>query len=165
MSFWDDTIQLLMIDRMKDIKLLPYNNKSKKEIEIIEIGKTQSISTTVTIPYRTDFYQIIWLKKGVLSASINFEEIIIQPNTVLFINKNKIQSYSAQSKVLIDIILFTDTFYNKYMTDNIRIEKCLLFSDLTENSFIKADNPNFQVIKDILFDEYFNHSDSFSMIS
>lgn len=51
---------------MKEVKLLPYHTDRNKEIEIIELGKNQSISTSVNTPYRTDFYQIIWFKKGML---------------------------------------------------------------------------------------------------
>jgi AraC family transcriptional regulator, transcriptional activator of pobA len=148
---------------MKEIKLFPYKNEQNKEIEIIEIGKRYKVSTLVSTPYRTDFYQIIWFKKGTVSVHIDFEEIPIEPDTILFLNKNKIQSYLATGKVEADIIIFTENFYNNSFSTTKRIERGLLFSDLLVNSIIKPSDPNFKIIKDIIFNEYFNQDDDFHL--
>lgn len=147
---------------MKEVKLLPYHTDRNKEIEIIELGKNQNISTSVNTPYRTDFYQIIWFKKGMLTAQFDFEEIIFEPDTIVFLNKNKIQSYSAEGEVQADLILFTDTFYNKSMATTSHIDRCFLFSDLLGKSVIKAQNINFKAIKNLIFHEYYNHDDQFN---
>lgn len=147
---------------MKKVKLLPYQSDKTKEIEIIEIGKSQTIDSSVETPYRTDFYQIIWFKKGKMTGSVDFEKIEFEPNTITFLNKNKIQSYKDFENVEAVIFLFTDNFYNNSLASSRHIDRSLVFSDLIENSTIKATNPNFSIIENILFDEYFQMDDIIS---
>ncbi|WP_052732245.1 helix-turn-helix domain-containing protein [Hymenobacter terrenus] len=146
---------------MLKTKLISYQSKSTKEIEIIRVDESTSLSELITKPYRTDFFQIIWFKQGSITAYLNFEEIKIEPNTILFLNKNTTQFYNFKSKINADIILFTENFYNKSMAEINHISHSLIFNDLAKHPIIKPSDSNFSSILNIILDEYYNYNDSY----
>lgn len=48
----------------------------------------------VTVPHRTSFYHILWLKSGVSQHFVDFQTYPdIQPDTLLFINKDAVHAF------------------------------------------------------------------------
>lgn len=94
----------------------------------------------LTVPHRTDFYQIIWFKKGSCNHMVDFNLINIQPNSVLFVDKNSIQCFDKLAVIEGEVLLFTDNFFCKEVEDTKLLRSSLLFNDLYTISTIKIEN-------------------------
>ncbi|WP_158979332.1 helix-turn-helix domain-containing protein [Cellulophaga sp. L1A9] len=88
-------------------------------------------------PHRTDFYQIIWFKKGISKHMVDFNLIKIQPNTLLFVDKNSIQCFDETVQIEGEILLFTDNFFCKTEEDTRFLRSSMLFNDLYAISTIQ----------------------------
>ncbi|WP_343688933.1 helix-turn-helix transcriptional regulator [Chitinophaga sp.] len=108
------------------------------EFEIIPLDKLYSHhADMLTTPHRTGFYHILWFREGTPVHWVDFEPIQIQPGTLLFLNKDRVQRFDVQADAEGYAILFTADFFNKdlkYLHGNI------LFNDLMKVAMIHLSN-------------------------
>jgi len=104
------------------------------EFEIIPLEKLYNDHTEVlTTPHRTGFYHIFWFQHGNHVHWVDFEPIQIQPGTLLFLSKDRVQRFDAHARATGYVILFTGDFFNqdlKYLHSNI------LFNDLMKVAMV-----------------------------
>lgn len=108
------------------------------EFEIIPLEKLYSNhADMLTTPHRTGFYHILWFLKGTPVHWVDFAPIQVQPGTLLFLNKDRVQRFDVHANAEGYAILFTGDFFSqdlKYLHSNI------LFNDLMKVAMIHLPN-------------------------
>jgi len=90
-------------------------------------------------PHRTDFYHIIWVKKGNPTHVIDFNPVQLAENSLTFLNKDVVQIYDDndfEGKA----ILFTESFFSKTELDIRFLKESILFNDLFTISTIQLNS-------------------------
>ncbi|WP_299780865.1 helix-turn-helix transcriptional regulator [uncultured Formosa sp.] len=140
---------------VSDIKKYWFKTGILHEFEVENLGNLYAKSfNELTVPHRTEFYQIIWFKKGSPKHMVDFNPIEIKPNSILFVDKNSVQCYDSDTPIDGEILLFSDNFFCKTEADTKFLRSCMLFNDLHALSNIelntgltKVFNSFFQLIK------------------
>lgn len=114
-----------------DIKKYSFKTGLPQEFEILDMETTfQKHKNILTSTHRAGFYHIIWFQKGSPTHLVDFNPIRIEPNTILFLNKDTVQRFDEQTNFGGKIILFTDSFFCKSEADTKFLRSCILFNDL-----------------------------------
>lgn len=101
------------------------------EFEIADLGQLYvEFPEILTTSFRTGFYHILWFKKGSPNFMVDFKPITITPDTILFLGKDTVQRFGANSHFEAKAILFTDSFFCKTEYDAGFLRSSILFSDL-----------------------------------
>ncbi len=132
--------------------IIKYNFKSglPLEFEILNIADLYKYSKELMIaPHRTDFYHIIWFKEGKGTHLIDFKPHEIKSNSLLFVNKNKVQRFDLAGKYEAKVLLFTDSFFCRSTPDVKFLKETILFNDLFDNSEVQLDKED-KIFGDIL---------------
>lgn len=116
-----------------EIKTVKFKSGLPLEIEVIPIAQTVTThQQTITNPHRAEFYHIFWVQKGTAHYQIDFETVTVQPNSFLFVSKDRVQSLDNSSKHDGRLLLFTDNFFAKHETDSQYLHSTILFNDLVD---------------------------------
>lgn len=116
-----------------------YNFKSgfKHELEVLSLAALYaSQRQTVTHPHRANFYHIFWFANGPHTHFVDFTPITVKKNSLLFVNKEQVQSFDQQGNIEGKLILFTDRFFAKSADDLRFINNSILFNDFMEPAVI-----------------------------
>ncbi|QDO94926.1 helix-turn-helix domain-containing protein [Formosa sediminum] len=125
------------------------------EFEVVNLKElyTKSFNELI-VPHRTEFYQIIWFKKGSPKHMVDFNPVDIKPNSILFVDKNSVQCFDSSEPIEGEVLMFSDNFFCKTEVDTKFLRSCMLFNDLHAVSNIemtgglsKTFNSFFQLIK------------------
>ncbi len=114
-------------------KIQKYNFKEglPQEFEIINFDLLfNKFSEEIKKPHRVEFYQIFWFQEGSPTHLVDFKPIKVNPNSLLFINKNSVQLFDTKTRFKGKAILFTDNFYCKTKLDTQFLKTTILFNDL-----------------------------------
>ncbi|GAA0872982.1 hypothetical protein GCM10009117_21290 [Gangjinia marincola] len=102
-----------------------------QEFEIIDFNLFfTDFSKEIKKPHRVEFYQIFWFQEGSPTHMVDFKPIKINPNSLLFINKNSVQLFDTETTFKGKAILFTDNFFCKTKLDTRFLKSTILFNDL-----------------------------------
>lgn len=93
---------------------------------------------SLTAPHRTGFYHILWFQLGSPTHLVDFKEVKIEPNSLLFLNKDTVQKFDKQGNYDGKVILFTDSFFCKSEADTSFLRGTILFNDLFAVSQIQV---------------------------
>ncbi|WP_117885389.1 helix-turn-helix domain-containing protein [Aureibaculum luteum] len=122
-----------------NIKKYGFKEGVPHEFELLDLGTHYAnLFDDLIIPHRTDFYQIIWFKSGMPKHMVDFHPIEIQPNSILFVDKNSVQCYDSKEPIDGEILLFTDNFFCKTEYDTKFLRSSMLFNDLYAISSIEV---------------------------
>ncbi len=114
----------------EEIKYYKFKSGLKHEFEILNIKDLfTKCGEIMTISHRTDFYQILWFMKGDLTHIVDFEPIKIEPDTMLFLNKNIVQKFDSNGDYNGTVILFTENFFCRTQEDVQFLKNNILFND------------------------------------
>jgi AraC-like DNA-binding protein len=119
--------------------IVSYNFKSgfKHELEVLSLASLYaSHRQTVTLPHRTNFYHIFWFINGPHTHQVDFKPVSIKKNTLLFVNKEQVQSFGQSGNINGKLILFTDRFFAKSPDDLRFLNNSILFNDFLEPAVI-----------------------------
>ncbi|MCL5129407.1 AraC family ligand binding domain-containing protein [Algibacter sp. L4_22] len=120
-----------------EIKKYGFKEGLPHELELVNLRELYiDLFDDLTIPHRTDFYQIIWFKKGKPKHMVDFNQIDIQPNSILFVDKNSVQCFDSEEPIDGLVLLFTDNFFCKTEYDTKFLRSSMLFNDLYSISTI-----------------------------
>lgn len=109
------------------------------EFEIVDLALLYTeFADEMTTPHRTEFYQIIWFESGDHKHMVDFDWLPIEPNTMLFVNKNSVQQFDPNGRFEGKAMLFTDGFFCKTETDTKFLKSTILFNDLLAISLINV---------------------------
>ncbi len=121
-----------------NIKKYSFKPGLPQEFEITGmINLYKEFKDTITTPHRTGFYHILWFQKGTPNHLVDFNPLQIKPGTILFLNKDTVQSFDVNGSYNGKVILFTDSFFCKADSDLKYLRNSILFNDLFSVSHIK----------------------------
>jgi AraC-like DNA-binding protein len=122
-----------------NIKKYDFRGGLPQEFEIVDIAELYAnFKDTLTTSHRAEFYHIIWFQEGNPIHLVDFNPIQIQPNTLLFLNKDTVQRFDNQALFQGKAILFTDRFFCKTDADTKFLRNTILFNDLFSVSQIQV---------------------------
>jgi AraC family transcriptional regulator, transcriptional activator of pobA len=147
-----------------NIKKYDFKTGLPQEFEILDIGSRFEIHKDIlTTTHRMGFYHIIWFQQGSPTHFVDFKPIKIEPNTLLFLNKDTVQRYDDKNKFGAKAILFTDSFFCKTEADTRFLRTNILFNDSFSVSQIQIDK-KLELFADLvqqMTDELQNIKDNF----
>tara|TARA_R110002124_G_C8935384_1_gene512322 strand:- start:1182 stop:2051 length:870 start_codon:yes stop_codon:yes gene_type:complete len=125
----------------RDILKYDFKEGLPQEFEILQMKQLYAeFKAEITEPHRAEFYQVLWFQKGTSVHYVDFKPIVIQPNTVILVNKNSVQQFDSKVPVEGKVILFTDHFFCKEESDVHFLKSSILFNDLFETPHIAIPN-------------------------
>lgn len=108
-----------------------FNKGLFQQFEILDLGQLYKNSrSAITKLHRAEFYHIIWFKKANTVHFVDFEEIKIEDETILVLNKNVIQRFGDNENIEGTVILFTDSFFSKSKEYAEYLQSNFLFQNL-----------------------------------
>ncbi|RIV18708.1 AraC family transcriptional regulator [Fibrisoma montanum] len=115
------------------IKTYDFKPGLSLEIELVAISTIfQEHKAKVIKPHRADFYHIFWFTQGTPVHTVDFIPIPIQPDTLLFINKNRVHLFDQSGQYDGWVLLFTDAFFSHTPQDAQFLRQTILFHDLLD---------------------------------
>ncbi len=133
------------------------------EFEVVSLRDLYNVhKELMTSPHRTDFYHVLWFQKGITNHLVDFKQITIEPNTILFLNKDIVHHFDTNGNFDGKAIMFTDSFFCKTETNTKYLRNSILFNDLFSVSKIKLNqNKGFEDLFALIIDESMNENDPF----
>ncbi len=132
-----------------DIKKYNFKTGLSQEFEIVDIGlhydEKKDMLTTI---HRVGFYQVLWFQNGNSTHMVDFNPVEVTANTLLFLNKDVINSFDHNKRFECKALIFTDSFFCKTPDDMKFLKSTVLFNDLFSLSKIQLEKQ-----KSILFNE------------
>jgi AraC family transcriptional activator of pobA len=135
-----------------EIKNILFKKGLSLEIEIIPIAETiLTHRDNITLPHRDYFYNIFWYQKGSACHVVDFKPIKVKTNSILFVNKHRVQMLDPKVGYDGKFLLFTDSFFDQYPGDMKYLKNNILFNDLLEEPVLnlKNNSPIIPVFNDI----------------
>lgn len=122
-----------------EIKKYHFREGLPQEFEIVDLSQfyKRNLDKLITV-HRTGFYQIVWFQSGNPTLWVDFEPVHIQPNTILFLNKDVVKRFADKTPFEGISILFTDSFYCQTENDTKYLRNTILFNDLLSVSQIQV---------------------------
>ncbi len=122
------------------------------EIELVRISSIfRRHEQNVVQPHRADFYHIFWFTEGTPVHTVDFIPIPIQPHTLLFVNKSRVQFFDPGGNYDGWMLLFTDAFFNQNPQDARFLRNTILFHDLLDIPVVRLDRTATSLT--VLFDQ------------
>lgn len=102
----------------KDTAIKTYSfNPLPLEIEVKDLAFIKEVPHLLGQPHRAQFYQVLWVKEGVFSARVDFNEIQIHADEMLIISAGQVCEFNMEQTYKGQLILFTDSFFNRTTED------------------------------------------------
>lgn len=122
------------------------------EFEILDLKDLfQKNKKIVSAPHRDNFYHILWIQQGTATHSVDFNPIKVTADAVLFIPKDCVHFFDAESDYSGKAILFTDDFFCKNHNDHQFLQGNILYNDIYGITRIQLNPPTCE-LSDILRD-------------
>jgi AraC-like DNA-binding protein len=134
------------------IKRISFKEGLPLEIEVISIADTLSKHhNNIAFPHRDNYYNIFFYQKGKANHIVDFKSIEVQPNSFVFVNKNRVQMLDPKGGYDGKFLLFTETFFDKYPDDIKYLRNNILFNDLLEEPVLnlKKGSPIISIFNEI----------------
>ncbi|THU33465.1 AraC family transcriptional regulator [Niastella caeni] len=125
-------------------EILSYNFKSgfKHELEVLSLASLYADARQALIhPHRANFYHVFWFLSGPHTHHVDFKPVPVKKNTLLFVNKEQVQSFDQSANISGKLILFTDRFFAKSADDLRFLNNSILFNDFMEPAVINLTKP------------------------
>ena len=122
-----------------DIKKYKFKSNIDLQIEVVPLLTLLSSNKKhLETPHRTDFYHIFLFENCNPTHFVDFNPIKIQPNSLLFIDKDRVHQFDQLTKYEGKVLIFTDNFFCTTDSDTKFLQSTILFNDL-------VDKPNIQI--------------------
>ncbi|WP_430407014.1 AraC family transcriptional regulator [Fluviicola sp.] len=133
------------------------------EFEVVSLGDLYNVhKELMTSPHRTGFYHVLWFQEGITNHLVDFKQVTIEPNTILFLNKDIVHQFDTKGNFDGKAILFTDSFFCKTENHTKYLRNSILFNDLFSVSKIKLnENKAFEDLFALIIEESGNENDTF----
>jgi len=112
------------------------------EFEIVDVPDLMKRHRNSMVkPHRAGFYHIFWVREAGRHL-VDFTPVNLQKNSLLFINKETVQSFDPHKGLNAKAILFTSTFFGATEADVRFLNETILLNDLGTNRpvHISAEN-------------------------
>lgn len=127
--------------QQKKIINLKFDDTISIGVEIIPIDQNYvNESSNLTFLHRADFFCIIHFIEGFPTHTIDFIPIKAQPETYLFIGKNRLQFFDQENEFKAQVLLFTDSFFSTNTESNNFLRRTPLFNtfDNSQHHLLKS---------------------------
>jgi len=126
-----------LIRGKEGIKKYTFNEGIPLQIEVVNFSILFKKHRELLIkPHRTNFYHIFLFGNCRVKHTVDFKTVSARPNSLLFLNKDCVHQFDANSPYVGYGIIFTDDFYCQHEEDIIFLQSSLLFNDLVEKKVI-----------------------------
>jgi AraC-like DNA-binding protein len=126
--------------------------KFKEEVKTgFEIVNLEAVYTQhkaqMTMPHRADFYHILWIEGGVSRHFVDFQEIAVEPFSLVFISKDAVHHFERTEEIKGKGIVFLDSFFCRSENDAHFLHSSVCFNNFNSVSKLKM-NENSQELKE-----------------
>jgi len=130
-----------MANRNQDeIRAYQFKEELSLQLEIVDLADLYANKyDMITKPHRTGFYHVIWFQKGPVKHVVDFKNIEVSPNSLLFLNKDTVQIYDGAGNNTGKAILFTEEFFCRTLEDARYLKTTILFHDLLSLANLSLD--------------------------
>lgn len=136
----------------ENLRKYKFENNHPLEIEIVELDVLiKKSKEKIYLPHRTNFYHIFLFEDCQPTHNVDFKNIKIEPNTLLFINRDSVHMFDQKEKYVGKLLVFTDEFFCQSETDKTFLHSTILFNDLISDSSIQLGPTNSSINR--LFEE------------
>jgi len=121
-----------------EIKKLKFKRNADLQIEVLPLHTLTIVSKDHLItPHRTNFYHIFLFENCQPTHFVDFEPIIIEPYTLLFIDKDRVHQFDQLLQYEGQVLIFTEAFFCTSESDTKFLRSSILFNDLAGKPTIK----------------------------
>ena len=121
-----------------DIKKYVFKEGLPLEFELVSLTELYGKHKEhLTQPHRTAFYHILWFQQSSPTHLVDFNPVKVNPNTLLFLNKDVVQIFDKTGNIDGKAILFTDNFFCQTTEDMKFLRNTIIFNDLFSVSQIE----------------------------
>jgi AraC family transcriptional activator of pobA len=122
------------------------------EFEIVDIPELFKVhKNNMARPHRTGFYHIYWVRENGACHVVDFSQIKLPENTLLFLNKDTVQTFDAKKPLPAKAILFTQAFFGTTAGDFKFLKDSALFNDLFTLSTVNISDADLETFKMLFF--------------
>ncbi|WP_084140886.1 helix-turn-helix domain-containing protein [Psychrilyobacter atlanticus] len=150
---------------MSNIEHIEFINKKgqSKDFEIISLKSFfESIDESfIKTPYRTSFYNLIFITKGKGVHEIDFLEYTIKAGDILIISRNRVHKYSEFQSLEGYLIMFTEGFLCEFLSNQTsEVKELFKFSYLNPHiNYLDLYTPTLTSLLNVINDIYKNAYD------
>ena len=147
---------------MSNIEHIEFINKKgqSKDFEIISLKSFfESIDESfIKTPYRTSFYNLIFITKGKGVHEIDFLEYTIKAGDILIISRNRVHKYSEFQSLEGYLIMFTEGFLCEFLSNQTsEVKELFKFSYLNPHiNYLDLYTPTLTSLLNVINDIYKN---------
>jgi len=128
-----------------EIKKLKFKRNADLQIEVLPLHTLTIVSKDHLItPHRTNFYHIFLFENCQPTHFVDFEPIIIEPYTLLFIDKDRVHQFDQLLQYEGQVLIFTEAFFCTSESDTKFLRSSILFNDLAGKPTIKLNKTDFE---------------------
>ena len=135
----------------------------RHECEVIDLEHFCANNRKIILkPHRTNFNQLFYFHKAKGIHTVDFEDITLADNSLLFAPKDTVHRFDDKAEVSGVLLLFTDSFFCSNSQDSILLRNCVLHSNITQSTLIHIPEQNtvFDNIFGQIYREFDNEKDS-----
>ena len=135
----------------------------RHECEVIDLEHFCANNRKIILkPYRTNFNQLFYFHKAKGIHTVDFEDITLADNSLLFAPKDTVHRFDDKAEVSGVLLLFTDNFFCSNSQDSILLRNCVLHSNITQSTLIHIPEQNtvFDNVFGQIYREFDNEKDS-----
>lgn len=133
--------------------------------EILDLKQLfKSSKTLLNHPHRTGFYEIVWFKNAETKLWVDFVDVEVKENTLMFFNKHVVKQLVGNSKQEGLVFLFNDDFFCKSNLDMTYLNSHVLLNNLLNNDIqieLNEESLLFEVIFSQLQTEFNKKQDEY----
>jgi AraC family transcriptional regulator, transcriptional activator of pobA len=90
-------------------------------------------------PHKHTFYEILWFDEGVSSQVIDYQEYVIEPNTLFFISPNQLHHFEEYQPLKGGSVFFTEDFFLLQQQDKEKLFEITFLDNFYASPFLKPD--------------------------
>lgn len=125
----------------KEIQKHTFKQNAKLQIEVVPLQSlTKANKAHLIKPHRTNFYHVFLFENCQPTHYVDFEQIKIQPYTLLFIDKDRVHQFDQLLNYEGKVLIFTDDFF----TDIKFLRTSILFKDLSNKPTVMLTQQDFR---------------------
>ncbi len=135
----------------------------RHECEVIDLEHFCANNRKIILkPHRTNFNQLFYFHKAKGIHTVDFEDITLADNSLLFAPKDTVHRFDDKAEVSGVLLLFTDNFFCSNSQDSILLRNCVLHSNITQSTLIHIPEQNtvFDNVFGQIYREFDNEKDS-----
>ena len=120
------------------IQRYKFKEEAKIGFEIVDLGEVYTRhKALMTVPHRADFYHILLVEEGASRHFVDFQELSLEPFTLLFINKDAVHHFERSEHIKGKAIVFLDSFFCHNEQDARFLQSSVCFNNFHAISKLK----------------------------